>query len=240
MRDNLNRTPFESGAAAGRKRSGLGRICVIGFVLAALLAGVLLVILKTGDVQRVPPHVIGSVWTAAGGQGKTTVYFVTREDRAVTRSYDPQGQYTYDHTYSIYKLHARAAADGSPTAEVELARIDTTSVDFKRYQAFRTLPDGPGILGPQGDVVWVWNGGLEARDARTLGVVWPAAEAKGGAEGPGGAGAVTLPDDPKYFRVLWGVPGVETGGGDAGAAGVLVGSSTVVIGGFLPTCSCAG
>lgn len=199
MRDDVNRGPFELGTGAGRRRRGLGKIFGIVCVLGALLAGVFLFVLKTRDVQRVPPHVIGNVWTAAGGEGKTSVYFVTREDRAVTRSYDPQGRYTYDHTYSVYRLHARAAADGSPAGEVELARIDTTSVDFKRYQAFRTLPDGPGILGPQGDVLWVWNGGPEARDARTLGVVWKGADLKGGADGP------TLPDDPKYFKVLWGV-----------------------------------
>lgn len=219
MRDDLNHRPFEPDAARRQSRFGPAKICVIVFVVFALLAAAYLVIMKAGDVQRVPPHVTGNVWTTQVGTGEGSaarirVFFVTREDRAVTRAYDPQGQYTYDHTYSVYRLHARAAADGSPAAEVELARIDTTSVDFKKYQAFRTLPDGPGILGPQGDVLWVWNGRLEARDAQTLSVVWPAAE-RTGAGNPGGAGG-TLPDDPKYFRVLWGVPGVETGGGDAG------------------------
>src|SRR5687767_13843057 len=102
------------------------------------------------ETQRVAPHLIGNVWTARVGDDPR-VYFVTKEDRAVTRSFDLEGSYTSEHTFSVYELHSREARTGQPAASVEIARIDTTTPDFARYRAFVTLPDGPGILGPVGD-----------------------------------------------------------------------------------------
>lgn len=172
-------------------------------VLMLLAAGSLLFAIKR-DTQVAPPRVIGAIWMATapagngGGSGARAplIYYVTREDRTVTRSFDPGGRYTYDHSYSIYMLHARAAADGSGTA-VQIARIETTSPDFKKYQAYRTLPDGPGILGPGGGVLWLWNNGPEARDLRTLAPVCTLETMRERTP----ALAALLPEDPKYARV---------------------------------------
>src|SRR6185369_5664558 len=112
--------------------------------------------------------------------------------------YDPDGAYTYEHSYSVYQLHARAAADGSALASVQVARLDTTGPDFKKYRAYQTLPDGPGILGPQADVLWLWNNGPEARDARTLQPIWTVETLA--ARSP--ATGKLLPDDPKYAKVV--------------------------------------
>lgn len=168
--------------------------------VVVLLAAFILFFVLTRDTQVAPSRLIGAVWTASvGGDGGVPhVYYVTREDRAVTRAFDVRGRYTYEHSYSIYMLHARAAADGASLAAVQIARIETTSPDFEKYRAYRTLPDGPGILGPQGDVIWLWNNGPEARDLRTLAPVCTLDTLR--ARNPDLA--PLLPDDPKYTRVL--------------------------------------
>lgn len=170
---------------------GIGAAFVVGF-------GVFFFV--TRDQQVSPPRIIGNVWTAAV-DGATRVYYVTREDRAETRAFDVRGRYTYEHSYSIYRLAGRNAADGSLAGEVQIARIETTSPDFKRYRAYVTLPDGPGILGPQADVLWLWNGGIEARSLKTLEAVWTEGQLR--EKNP--QFAANLPDDPRYTRMIGGL-----------------------------------
>jgi hypothetical protein len=198
--DPSSRTP----GALGRKAWIVG---AIGLVVGAACCA--LYVIKR-DTQRVAPRVIGSVWAARVGDDPR-VYFVTREDRSVTRSFDPQGSHTYQHTYSVYVLHARQTRTGEPAGSVEIARIDTTTPDFARYRTFVTLPDGPGILGAVGELIWLWNGGLEARNARTLETVWTPAKIAA----VNGQLAAVLPDDPKYTKVLNAVDALVVKGQDA-------------------------
>jgi hypothetical protein len=178
-------------------RSSNRKVWVTCSILVALVAGWYAFFSLTRDSQKSPPRLIGSVWTAQV-DGATRVYFVTKEDRGATRSFDTEGAYTYEHTYSIYTLHARDARSGAAVAAAPIARIETTSPDFKKYKAFITLPDGPGILGPQGELIWLWNNGPEARSLRTLEPVWTAAKLN-----ELNPDLVSLiPDDPKYAKVL--------------------------------------
>jgi hypothetical protein len=199
-------TDRSSGAPSshGRKAWILGAIGLV--VVAACWA---LYVIKR-DTQRAAPRVIGSVWAARVGDDPR-VYFVTREDRAVTRSFDPQGSHTYQHTYSVYVLHSRQARTGEPAGSVEIARIDTTTPDFARYRTFVSLPDGPGVLGRVGELIWLWNGGLEARNARTLETVWTPAKIAAA----NGQLAAVLPDDPKYTKVLNALEALVVKGQDA-------------------------
>jgi len=186
--------------SAGRAmRSGVSRwkLCIGAALALLLIVGGYVLVARTRDMQRSPPRLIGNVFTASV-DGEVRVYFVTREDRSTTRPYDTEGAYTYEHSYSLYTLHARNAADGSALAAAQIARIETTSPDFKKYQAYQTLPDGPGILGPQGDVLWLWNNGPEARELRTLGPAWTTDSLK--TRNP--PFASLLPDDPKYAKVI--------------------------------------
>ncbi|MBC7771508.1 MAG: hypothetical protein H7210_03320 [Pyrinomonadaceae bacterium] len=191
--------------AYGAKRGGFApdarasrwKFFVLLGIPVLLVVGGYFLLARTRDMQRSPPRLIGSVWTTSV-DGDTRVYFVTREDRAETRAYDSEAAYTYEHSYSIYTLHAHAGVDGSASAAVQIARIETTSPDFKKYQAYQTLPDGPGILGPQADVLWLWNNGPEARDLRTLEPVWSAQALA--THNPQLAPA--LPHDPKYAKVI--------------------------------------
>ncbi len=192
MADGMN-----SDGLAPRPAASRSKVWMVAGALVLLLAGGFFFFLRTRDVQLSPPSLIGGVWTASV-DGARRVYFVTREDRAVTRSYDTEGAYTYEHSYSVYALHARGASDGSAIAAVQIARIETTSPDFKKYKAYRTLPDGPGILGPQADVLWLWNNGPEARDLRTLDPVWTT----DGLRTRNPQIAPLLPDDPRYTRVI--------------------------------------
>lgn len=173
-----------------KARIGLGLLAffVVGYVLLRVL---------TRDTQQHPPRLIGSVWTASV-DGAPRVYFVAREDRAEERAFDIEGSYTYEHSYSIYTLHARNPDGGAAVPAMRIARIETTSPDFKKYVAYRTLPDGPGVLGPQADVLWLWNNGLEARSLRTLEPVWTPDKLK--ELNPDLA--ALLPEDPKYAKVL--------------------------------------
>lgn len=191
MQCDMNRS--SSYASRGFSRWVLLIIIVVAF---AAFAGLSLLFFRTRDIQRTPPRIIGNVWSSLAESGGR-VYFVTREDRAETRAYDVDASYSYDHSYSLYVLHCRAA-DGRLLNSSLIARIETTSPDFKRYRAYATLPDGPGILGTQADVIWLWNKGPEARDLNTLNPVWRAADQM--SRDP--KAARLLPDDPKYTRVI--------------------------------------
>lgn len=198
----------DAAPAAGISRNRTGwTIAALGLLV---FAGVFVFVRLTRDVQLAPPHVIGSVWSAESG-GRSRVFFVTREDRAQTRAFDPEGQYTYQHTYSIYMLHAREAQSGAATAQMEIARLDTTKPDFARYRSYTTMPRGPGVLGFVGELIWLWNGGLEARNVVTLEPVWTPAKVLEVNQ----AEAAVLPDDPKYARVLAPLDALVVKGRDA-------------------------
>lgn len=190
--NNVKSAGFEPNAAPPNWKARIGLGLLVFFV-----AGYLLLRYVTRDTQQNPPRLIGSVWTASV-DGAPRIFFVTKEDRAEERSFDIDGAYTYEHSYSIYVLHARDPASGAAVGAARIARIETTSPDFKKYVAYKTLPDGPGILGPQADVLWLWNNGLEARSLRTLEPVWTQDKLK--ELNP--EFAPLLPDDPKYARVL--------------------------------------
>lgn len=183
-------------ASRGFSRWLLLLVMVVG---GAALAALCLLFFRTRDIQRTPPRLIGNLWAAPASAAASArrVYFVTREDRAESRAYDVDANYTYQHSYSLYVLHCRDA-EGQLLTSTQLARIETTSPDFNRYRAYATLPDGPGILGVQADVLWLWNNGPEARDLNTLAPVWSAADQR--ARDP--IAAKLLPDDPKYVRVI--------------------------------------
>ncbi len=183
--------------------------------LLAAFAGFYVLLAQTRDTQVSPPRVIGNLWTISANSG-TRIYYITREDRAQVRSYDVAGDYTYDHTYSIFTLRCRDAATGSSIAEAQVARLDTTSPDFQNYRAFRTLPDGPGILGPQADLLWLWNGGPEARNAQTLEIVWNPARLR--TQIPNYD--AVMPDDPKYAKVLSKLDALVIKGQDARFYGI--------------------
>jgi hypothetical protein len=180
----------------GATRSAWPVRITVGLLVVALAAYFLFFFL-TRDSQLQPPQLIDDVWTATV-DGKVRVYYVTKEDRAEVRSFDVDGAYTYDHSYSLYTLQARDADGGAALATALLARIETTSADAKKYSAYRIPANGPGILGPAAELLWLWNNGLEARSLRTLEPVWT--PEKLAAANP--QQSALLPDDPKYTKVL--------------------------------------
>jgi hypothetical protein len=174
------------------------------------VAAIYLLFFLARDTQTNPPQLIDKLWTARVDNA-TRVYFVTKEDRSQTRSFDSEGAYRYEQTYSLYTLHACDPKTGVAINATQIARIETTSPDFKKYRAYVTLPNGPGILGAQGDLLWLWNNGLEARNLRTLEPVWTPAKLK--ELNP--EFAPLIPDDPKYTKVLSKLQGLVVKGQDA-------------------------
>lgn len=179
-----------------KSRSSIRGALLLGTLAIAAVAAFWVFVLQTRDVQRVPPHVVGSVWPVRVDDA-TRICFITREDRAEVRSFDVEGVYTYQHTYSIYLLHGRDARSGALIASVEIARVDTTKPDFKRNVAKVTLAEDPEILGTVDDSIWLWNRGLESRNGATFATQRTPADVS--AANP--ALAASLPDDRKYARV---------------------------------------
>lgn len=181
---------------ATKSRSWSPGVLLTGIVAIAAVAAFAVFVMQTRDVQRVAPHVVGSLWPVRVGDA-TRVCFITREDRAVVRAFDIEGMHTYQHTYSIYLLNAHAARDGARLASVEIARVDTTKPDFNRYVARVTLAEDPEILGTVDESIWLWNSGLEARNAVTFATQHKPADIA--AANP--LLAPFLPDDRKYTKV---------------------------------------
>ena len=178
------RDPFGDGGVepAERQPTSLKGCFFISLAGSGLLAGAIWFALKADDHQLRPPRLSSGVWTAQA-QGQPRLYFVMKEERSQTRY---KGRvYPYTVSYSIFTLRSRDARTGAVTGEAELARIDHAT-------------DGPEIIGPQRNVLWVWNNGLFALSLTTLQPVWSAAKLRQlNAElGP------FLPVDRKYYKVL--------------------------------------
>jgi hypothetical protein len=167
-------------------------ICVVGVGLVA--AGIWFA-LKADDHQVREPRLSSAVWTAQS-DGQPRLYFVMEEERSQQRY---RGRvYPYDVTYSVFTLRSRDARTGAVTGETELARIDNAG-------------DGPAVIGPQGNVLWVWNDSLVAISLSTLKPVWSAAKLKqlNPELGP------FLPGDRKYYKVLGKFSALAYKGADA-------------------------
>lgn len=171
-------------------------VWIIGLSAVAAVVAFAVFCMQTRDVQRVPPHVVGSLWSVRVGDA-TRICYITREDRAQVRSLDVEGMHTYQHTYSIYLLHARDPRSGAAIASTEIARIDTTKPDIKRNIVRATLSEDPVILGMVDELIWFWNRGLESRSAATLATVCKPANIV--AANP--SLAAVLPDEQKYAKV---------------------------------------
>ncbi len=160
---------------------------LILFVLALLIAGGIAMLPDGGRVS--PPRLIGSVFTASRDPSiAPRIYYVTQEERWERRFPGRgAGEDWYSVNFALYALHSRSAADGGGAASIELARIDDSS------------PSGsPEILGLQGDVLWMWNRGLEGRDLESLEKRWTLPVLS--RSNPEFANV--LPVDAKYFKVL--------------------------------------
>jgi len=168
---------------AGSARRGIWLIPI--FVL--IVGGVLFVNFWTYDRQSRPPRFIGSVWTAKVTD-QPRLFYVMEEERFQRRvpSY-ARRRYWFTVTYSLFTLHARDTHSGAATGQTELARIDNAATG-----------QGPEILGPHGDILWLWNAGLEGRKLDTLEPVWTTANLS--QLNPDLASL--LPDDRKYCKVI--------------------------------------
>ena len=164
-------------------RRGLWFIPIFGLILG----GVLFINLWTYDRPNEPPRLLGSVWTAKV-TGQPRLYYVMEEERYQRRvpSY-AQRQNWFTVSYALFTLHARDAHNGTRANTTELARIDNA-----------VSGQGPEILGPQGNVLWLWNGNLEGRKLDTLESLWTATKLT---ELNPDLAAV-LPTDRQYYKVL--------------------------------------
>ena len=189
----------------------------------------------TRDVQDDPPRLLGSIWTAREGD-TTRLYFVMEEKRARRGYFDTRGKYSYSMPYSIFTLHARDARDGAAPAATVVARTDGGSVDRAKQEVSLHLIAEPEILGPQGEILWLWNNGLEARRLGTLEPVWTAARLK---ELNPGLSA-SLPADRKYYKVLGKLNALTYKGTDARyfqidpASGIIQPIDNAVLAGLSP------
>jgi hypothetical protein len=167
----------------------------ISFVALGLVAAALWFALKADDHQLRAPRLISAVWTAQA-DGQPRLYFVMEEERSQERYKGRVFPYTV--SYSVFTLRSRDARTGAVTGEAELARIDNAG-------------DGPAVVGPQGNVLWMWNDGLVAVSLSTLEPVWSASKLKqlNPELGP------FLPVDRKYYKVLGKFSALAYKGADA-------------------------
>jgi hypothetical protein len=138
-----------------------------------------------------PPRLIGSVFVTTR---PAAVYYVTEEVRSafeLVHSYEVANDDTTLVQYTAYVLHARDGATGQTKA--------TAAFPGKRHVP---LGNGPGIVGISGDILWVWDNGLEGRAADTLAVVWPRERLV--ALNPG----LVPPKEERAYKVVAGIDGV--------------------------------
>ena len=123
-------------------------------LLAGAPAGCALI---TRDVQDAPPVVSGRLWRARLGD-TTLVVYLTQEDRSKSIS-GRSDDYSRQEPYARYELTVRRIPDGSLARSVRIADVKQT-------------PEGdePLIIGVVGDVIWLWNNGIEARSLADLSV----------------------------------------------------------------------
>lgn len=182
-----------------KAKKSRGTLWVTLFI-ALVLGGTLFITLWTRDGQSAPPRMLGSVCTAKVAD-QPRLFYVMEEERWQRRipSY-ARRMYWFTVSYSLFTLHARDAHSGVDAGRTELARID-----------FAPSGQGPEILGPQGDILWLWNAGLEGRKTDTLELVW--SEAKLAEVNPDVASL--FPDERKYCKVIGQLNGLVFKGKDA-------------------------
>ena len=154
----------------------------VSLAVLVIVAAAISFSLGLNDQRLRPPRLSSAVWTAHA-DGQPRLYFVMEEERSQRRT---RGRvYSYSVTYSLFTLRSRDARTGAVTGEEELARIDNAG-------------DGPGIIGPQGNVLWMWDDGLIGMSLSTLKPVWSVEKLK---QLNPELGAF-LPVDRKYYKVL--------------------------------------
>lgn len=159
----------------------------VSLFFALVLGGTLFITLWTRDGQSAPPRMTGSVCTAKVAD-EPRIYYVMEEERWERRIPSfAMRRHWFTVSYSLFTLHARHARSGAETGRKELARIDNAPSG-----------SGPEILGPQGDILWLWNGGLEGRKIDTLEPVWSVAKL---AEINPDAASL-IPEERKYCKVI--------------------------------------
>jgi hypothetical protein len=138
------------------------------------------------DVQDAPPAVSGRLWRARLGD-TTLVVYLTREERSKTIRGSSEDYSRHD-PYVRYELAVRRVPDGSMATSSRLADVPRTA-----------NADEPSIIGVVGDVIWLWNKGIEARNLSDLSVRATMATLAG--TGPESAADV-LPKEPKGYAIL--------------------------------------
>ncbi|MBK8231783.1 MAG: hypothetical protein IPK72_14645 [Candidatus Eisenbacteria bacterium] len=160
----------------GSRSGAAARGIVAGLAIGIVFVAIVVLAFATRDMQEAPPRLVGAIWsasldTADSSPGRRLYYLM--EERRVRRGYfDVEGVHSYYLPYSIFTLHSRTGQDGSDPLILPIARIDAGRVDAKAYRLKLELIDAPVILGPDQEILWVWNHGLEGRSLRSLTPVW--------------------------------------------------------------------
>lgn len=190
-----------------RARWNKGAILAVVVIVAVLVGGWMLGRL-TRDVQTAAPRMLGGLWTAPAG-GTARVYYAMEEERAEQGYFDSDMLHSYRLPYSIFTLHARNARDGGSPTVTTLGRRDQGVA--KDYKVTIHLVEPPEILGPQGNLLWIWMDSLTARDLGTLAPVWTAEKIKALNPELG----KLMPKEHKYYKVLGGLNALVFKGADA-------------------------
>lgn len=177
------------------RRRAAAVLMVLG--IGAVVGGFTILSQWTRDVQEDEPRRLGKVWTATVA-GTPRLFYVMEEKRSERGYFDTDALHSYTLPYSVFTLHARNARDGGAASVCTIATTAGGTADFAKRAVFIHLVEEPEILGPQGDVLWMWKDGLEARKLDTLEPSWSAAKLK---ELNPEFGAF-LPRERKYYKVL--------------------------------------
>ena len=138
------------------------------------------------DVQDAPPAVSGRLWRARLDD-TTLVVYLTREERSKAIRGSSE-DYSRHQPYVRYELVVRRVPEGSLATSLRLADVPRTA-----------NADEPSIVGVVGDVIWLWNKGIEARSLSDLSVRATMATLAG--TGPESAADV-LPKEPQGYAIL--------------------------------------